>query len=260
MPFYEQDGIRYFSFDSFPKSVAQAVFTRRGGVSPAPWNSLNVGGLVGDDLAHVRENRIRSFHALGRKPASIFDVWLVHSTDVICAREPRDLNETPIQADAILTDNPAVTLYMRYADCVPLMFQDPKKGVIGIAHAGWMGTMKGMAKAAVEKMQTDYGCKPENIIAAIGPSIGADHYEIGLDVIVRVQEAFGSEAERLLESRDGRVYLDLWMANHIQLQAAGLEQIEVAGVCTACHLEDWFSHRAEKGRTGRFGALIGLEI
>src|SRR5512134_3918738 len=114
MPFREQDGLRYFSFDIFPSSISQAVFTRRGGVSPPPWDSLNVGGLVGDDLAHVRENRIRSFNALGRDPASIFDVWLVHSTDVICAREPRDLNQTPTQADAILTDNPAVTLYMRY--------------------------------------------------------------------------------------------------------------------------------------------------
>lgn len=258
MSFREQDGIRYLSFDIFPKSVTQAVFTRRGGVSPAPWASLNVGGLVGDDLAHVKENRIRSFDALGRDPASIFDVWLVHSTDVICTREPRDLNQPPIQADAILTDNPAVTLYMRYADCVPLMFHDPKKGVVGIAHAGWMGTVMGMAKAAVEKMASGYGCKPENILAAIGPSIGADHYEIGPDVITKVQDAFGKDAECLLESRNGRVYLDLWMANHIQLQAAGVEKIEIAGVCTACHLDDWFSHRAEKGKTGRFGALIGL--
>jgi YfiH family protein len=139
------------------------------------------------------------------------------------------------------------------------MFHDPKKGVVGIAHAGWVGTVKGMAKAAVEKMGSQYGCKPENITAAIGPSIGADHYEIGPDVITRVQAEFGDQAERLLESRNGSVYLDLWTANYIQLKAAGVEKIEVAGVCTACHLDDWFSHRAEKGKTGRFGALIGLE-
>ena len=259
MPFYERNGIRYFSFDIFSRNVTQAVFTRRGGVSPAPWDSLNVGGLVGDDIEHVRENRIRSFNVMGRDPASIFDVWLVHSTEVICADKPRDLKKTPIQADAILTDNPAVTLYMRFADCVPLLFHDPKKGVVGIAHAGWMGTIRGMAKAAIEKMKAHYGCKPENILAAIGPSIGADHYEVGADVIVNVQESFGAESERLLESRDGRVYLDLWMANYIHLQNAGVEKIEVAGVCTACHLDDWFSHRAEKGRTGRFGSLIGMQ-
>lgn len=259
MPFRENNGIRYFSFDIFADNVTQAVFTRRGGVSPAPWDSLNVGGLVGDDIAHVRENRIRSFNATGRNPASIFDVWLVHSTDVIRSDEPRDLNETPIRADAILTDNPAVTLYMRYADCVPLMFHDPTKGVVGIAHAGWLGTVRGMAKTTVENMKSQYGCKPENIVAAIGPSIGVDHYEVGQDVIAEVRDAFGTQAERLLDSHNGRVRFDLWLANQVQLQEAGVEKIEVAGVCTACHLEDWFSHRAEKGKTGRFGALIGLQ-
>jgi purine-nucleoside/S-methyl-5'-thioadenosine phosphorylase / adenosine deaminase len=260
MPFHEQNGIRYFSFDIFPQVVKQAVFTRRGGVSPAPWDSLNVGGMVGDDIAHVKENRIRSFHALGRNPASIFDVWLVHSTDVICVDRPRDVDMTPIQADAILTDKPEVTLYMRYADCVPILFYDPVKGVVGMAHAGWMGTVRGMAKATIQKMQFQYACKPENILAAVGPSIGADHYEIGPDVIMKVKESFGEEEERLLESRNGRVYLDLWLANYIQLQQSGVEKIEVSGVCTACHLDDWFSHRAEKGKTGRFGALIGMRV
>jgi YfiH family protein len=259
MSFYEQNGIRYFSFDSFPGEVKQAVFTRRGGVSPAPWDSLNVGGLVGDDLAHVKANRIRSFEALGRNPTSIYDTWLVHSTDVICTDRPRDLDQPPVQADSILTDNPLITLFMRFADCVPLLFYDPQKGIVGIAHAGWLGTVRGVARRTIEKMKSQYGSKPENIVAGIGPSISRDHYEIGPDVILKVRESFGAEEERLLESRNGRVYLDLWMANYIQLQKAGLEKIEVSEVCTACHLEDWFSHRAEKGKTGRFGALIGLQ-
>jgi YfiH family protein len=258
MPFQEKNGIRSYSFDIFPHGVTQGVFTRRGGVSPPPWNSLNVGGTVGDDRAHVAENRIRSFHALGRNPASIFDVWLVHGTEVVIADEPRDPRQSPVQADAILTDNPEVTLYMRFADCVPLMFHDSAKGVIGIAHAGWMGTVRGVGKAAVERMQSHYGCRPENISAAIGPSIGVDHYEVGADVISKVREAFGPDADRLLEVRGSAVHLDLWTANYIQLQRAEVEKIEVAGICTACHLDDWFSHRAEKGRTGRFGALIGM--
>ena len=259
MPFHEQSGIRYFSFNIFPRVVKQAVFTRRGGVSPAPWDSLNVGGLVGDDLARIKENRIRSFESLGRDPASIFDTWLVHSIDVICADSPRDLNQPPTQADSILTDNPQLTLFMRFADCVPLLFHDPIKGVVGIAHAGWVGTVRGVARATIEKMKSHYGSKPENIIAGIGPSISADHYEIGPDVILKVQESFGADEERLLERRNGRVYLDLWMANYIQLQKVGVEKIEVSGLCTACHPEDWFSHRVEKGKTGRFGALIGIQ-
>jgi copper oxidase (laccase) domain-containing protein len=131
--------------------------------------------------------------------------------------------------------------------------------VVGIAHAGWLGTVRGVAGTAVKAMNEKYGCMPENIMAAIGPSIGPDHYEVGPDVIAQIQNVFGDDIERLLEWRNGKSHLDLWTANYIQLQKAGVEQVEVARVCTACHLEDWFSHRAEKGRTGRFGALIGLQ-
>jgi hypothetical protein len=260
MSYHHNNGIRYFKFDSFSDSIVHAVFTRQGGVSPAPWNSLNVGGTVGDDIERVRENRARSFLAVNRPPASIFDVWQVHSAEVVHADGPRDFSVDVKQADIILTDKPHVTLYMRFADCVPILFHDPQKAVVGIAHAGWQGTVRGVSTKAVEAMREKYGCKPGNIVAAIGPSIGPDHYEVGPDVIVQVQRSFGDESERVLETRDGRVYLDLWMANHVQLQKAGVEQIEVAGVCTACHLDDWFSHRAEKGKTGRFGALIGLQV
>lgn len=260
MPFTQHNGIRYYTFDRFPRSLVQAVFTRQGGVSPAPWDSLNVGGSVGDNPSRVRENRARSFAALGRTLDSLFDVWQVHSANAVCAEAPRVPGEPLVQADILLTDRPEVTLYMRFADCVPILFHDPKKGVVALAHAGWLGTVRGAAAAAVRIMRERYSSKPQNILAAIGPSIGPDHYEIGADVILQVQQAFDpSDAERLLESRQGRVYFDLWTANYVQLRRAGVEQIEVAGMCTACHLEDWFSHRAEKGKTGRFGALVALQ-
>jgi len=260
MPFTHNNGIRYYTFDLFPRELTHAVFTRQGGVSPEPWASLNVGGTVGDDAARVRENRYRSFAALGRRIDSLFDVWQVHSADAICADLPRDPSLPLVQADIIFTDKPNVTLYMRFADCVPILFYDPKQGVVGLAHAGWLGTVRGTTTAAMKTMCKHYGSKPENILAAIGPSIGVDHYEIGHDVIAKVHESFNSDAERLLQSRDGKTYFDLWAANFIQLQKSGVEKIEVAGLCTACHLDDWFSHRAEKGKTGRFGALIALQI
>ena len=259
MPFTHYNGLRYYSFDLFPREVTQAVFTRQGGVSPEPWASLNVGGTVGDEVTRVRENRYRSFAALGRRIDSLYDVWQVHSADAVIADAPRDTKSELLQADAIFTDKPEVTLYMRFADCVPILFYDSKKGVVGLVHAGWLGTVRGMTSAAVTKMREHYGSKPENISAAIGPSIGVDHYEVGADVIAKVQESFGSDAERLIETRSSKTYLDLWSANVIQLQKSGVEKIEVAGLCTACHLDDWFSHRAEKGKTGRFGALIGLK-
>ena len=259
MPFSSNNGVRYYFFDIFPSSVKQAVFTRQGGISPAPWNSLNVGGTVGDDADRVRENRARSFAALQRPFSSLFDVWQVHSADVIYAEAPRPTDVGPHQADIILTDKADVTLYMRFADCVPILLFDQLKSVVGIAHAGWLGTVRGTSTAAVRAMMERYGSQPRDILAAIGPSIGLDHYEVGPDVISQVEQSFGMNAKSLIELRDGRTYLDLWAANRSQLKNSGVEQIEVAGLCTACHLDDWFSHRAEKGKTGRFGALIALQ-
>jgi hypothetical protein len=258
MPFYEQTELRYYQFDIFSKNVLNAVFTRQGGVSPDPWASLNLGGSVGDDAAHVAANRVRVFEALGRKPASIHDVWLVHGTDIVYADAPRPLDAPSPKADILFTDNPEVSLFMRFADCVPLLFHDPKKNVIGIAHAGWMGTLQGVAGTAIKGMQEHYGSDPADVVAGIGPSIGVDHYEVGEEVAAKFEAQHSAHAEHILQRRDGSVYLDLWTANARQLKDAGVEQIQVSGICTACNTNDWFSHRAEKGKTGRFGALMAL--
>ncbi len=258
MPFSNSNGLRYYTFDVFPSRVTQAVFTRQGGVSPAPWTSLNVGGTVGDDANRVRENRARSFEAVGRSLSSLFDVWQVHSADAVFAEAPRPPDVDHYKADIIFTDKPEVTLYMRFADCVPILLHDPKRNVVGLAHAGWLGTVRGATAAAVKAMTGHYGSKPGDILAGIGPSIGPDHYEVGGDVIGQVQQGFGVDARTLIEERDGKTYLDLWAANRLQLEKAGVKQVQCAGLCTACDLEDWYSHRAEKGKTGRFGALIAL--
>ncbi len=258
MSFHELDGLRYYSFEIFPDSIAQAVFTRRGGVSPAPWTSLNLGGSVGDNSAHVVENRTRVFNAMKRRADSIHDVWLVHGTEIIYADAPRPLSEPSPRADILFTDNPEVTLFMRFGDCVPILLHDPIKNVIGIAHAGWMGTLRGVVGAAVEGMKSHYGSDPKNIVAGVGPSIGADHYQVGADVIAQFAEKFPQEINQITQTRSDGVYLDLWKSNELQLKNAGVEQVQVSGVCTACNLDDWFSHRAEKGKTGRFGALMAL--
>ncbi len=258
MPFHEQNELSYYSFDIFSNAVRQGIFTRRGGVSSAPWHSLNLGGSVGDDPAHVAENRTRAFRAMGCEPDSVPDVWLVHGTDIVYADGAPRLDQPLVKADIIFTDNPNVSLFMRFGDCVPILLHDPQKKVIGIIHAGWLGTVRGVVQAAVEGMQSHYGCKPENIIAGIGPSIGVDHYEVGADVISQFQEKFMQDADQMLQTRNGVTFLDLWIANAIQLKNAGVEQIQISGICTACRVDDWFSHRAEKGKTGRFGALMKL--
>jgi YfiH family protein len=256
MPFSQQSGLRYYQFDTL--NIRHAIFTRHGGTSQGPWSSLNVGGTVGDEIEHVRENRRLSFKALGCKPESIFDVWQVHSADVVYADAPRNMDEPYLKADIILTDRPEVTLYMRFADCVPIMVHDPVKGVVGVSHAGWLGTVRDVAGATVNAMCERYGSKPSDVIACIGPSIGPDHYEVGENVISQAKHLFGKDSDLVLQPHNGSVHFDLWAANRFLLERAGVSQIELAGICTACHTDDWFSHRAEKGKTGRFGALISL--
>jgi copper oxidase (laccase) domain-containing protein len=121
-----------------------------------------------------------------------------------------------------------------------------------------MGTVRGTVAAAIGAMRSGFGSAPNDIRAGIGPSIGPDHYQVGEDVAAQVRQAFGPDASRLLAERDGSIFLDLWAANVLHIQRAGVHQIELAGLCTACHLQDWYSHRSEHGRTGRFGALIAL--
>ncbi len=242
--------------------LVQAVFTRRGGVSPAPWDSLNVGGSIGDELANVRENRLRSFAAVDRPPDSLYDVWQVHGTEVACTDRPRPLSEPYLKADAILTDKPAVSLYMRFADCVPIFLADPVRKVVGLVHAGWQGTVRKTALAAVQALQARYGTRPADVLAGIGPSICVEHYPVGPEVVEQVRAAFGEDAPELLkpgQEQNGNLHFDLWAANRLVLSQAGVRHVELSGLCTACHPEDWYSHRGEKGRTGRFGAILALK-
>ncbi len=258
MPFRHVESLRILQFDTLTQpGLVQAVFTRQGGVSPAPWQSLNVGGTVGDERTRVVENRRRCFSAVERPWESLFDVWQVHSARVVVAKEPR--GESPlVQADALITDNPRVTLFMRFADCVPILLYDPRRPAVGLVHAGWLGTVRRTAAAAVRAMAEAFGSRAKDLRAAIGPSIGPDHYPIGEDVVAQAREAFGDEAPEHLREVNSRFHFDLWSANRAVLEAEGVGSIEVAGLCTACHLEDWYSYRAEAGKTGRFGGLIAL--
>lgn len=259
MPFHQPDSIRYYTFDSISAAgIKHAVFTRRGGISPQPWKSLNVGGLRGDDPDRVYQNRVLSFQTINREPESVYDVWQVHSTDVICTTGRRPASVRHRRADAILTNNPDVTLFMRFADCVPILLYDPVKRVIGIAHAGWMGTVGGIVPEVITTMEQVYRSNPGDVQAAIGPSIAAHHYEVGDEVADEVNKSFGDEAVGLLIRNKGKTYFDLWKANHLLLNKFGIESVELSGICTACHLEDWYSHRGEHGETGRFGVLMTL--
>jgi len=258
MGFRDVGRLRLFQFDSLlSDGVVHGLLTRRGGVSPWPWESLNVGAMVGDDPERVHTNRGLALEALARNPASVFDAWQVHSAEVVVANAPRG-DAPPLQADAILTDRPEVTLMMRFADCVPVLLHDPVRRAVGIVHAGWLGTVRQVLRAALRRMVSAYGTRLADVVAAIGPSIAAHHYPVGAEVVAAFRAAYGATADRHLTAGDDGTRLDLWGANRQVLEEEGVRRIEVSGICSACHTEDWFSHRGEGGRTGRFAAVIAL--
>jgi YfiH family protein len=261
MPFNQSESIYYYTFENLGAAgVKHAVFTRHHGVSPPPWKSLNFGSLVGDDPTRVAENYRRAFNELKCRLENLYDAWQVHETNVAFVEKPR--SSAPHQkADILLTDRSKITLFMRFADCVPILLYDPCKRVIGLAHAGWLGTVRRVAGVAVQAMVEHYGSNPAHIITALGPSIGPDAYEIGPEVVAMVQDTFGSSSDtikRILHKSNDSNYLDLWTANKITLEQSGVREIEVAGICTASNINDWYSHRSEHGKTGRFGVLLTL--
>jgi YfiH family protein len=258
MPFHRAGDLRYYSFSTLdPYPLTQAIFTRQGGASVAQWESLNVGGTVGDNPDSVEGNIRKIFRNIGFDPHSNYDVWQVHSARVQVVESPRRDPEIP-RADIMVTNNPQVTLFMRFADCVPIILYDPVGHAAGIVHAGWKGVIKNAPGAAVRAMVKSFGSNPSDLLAAIGPSICVDCYPIGIEVVEMVKGVFmNSKSNHLVELGD-QVHFNLWSACQSLLQAEGVAQIEQASLCTATNLEDWYSHRGEKGKTGRFAALIRL--
>lgn len=248
----------YYQFDQWP-GLKHGVFTRKGGVSPAPWASLNLGGSVGDEPDAVRHNHELIYETLHLLRERVCSVWQVHSADVIVATGPVEGQRWITQADGMVTDCPDTPLIMRFADCTPLLFHDPVHGVIGIAHAGWRGTVAGVGANTVRTMVQTYGCNPQDIQAGIGPTISRERYQVGEEVVEAVQTYFGTVDDLIKRDPvDGTAHFDLWAANRLDLERVGLEQIEIMGICTAQHTDEFYSHRAENGRTGRFGVVLSL--
>jgi len=239
----------------FP-GVIHGVSTRHGGVSPAPFHSMNLSAHVGDDPDNVRENLERLHRALGLEPRATVDASQAQADRVAQVTERE--RGTRIQGvDGLITNVPGLPLMLRFADCVPILMYDPTHRAIGISHAGWRGTVARVLTNTGNAMSETFGTRPQDLIACIGPSIGPCCYEIGADVETRVKDAFPGTSSLLLR-QNGSLHLDLWQANAIQLESLGVRHIEVGAVCTSDHTDDFFSWRRENARTGRFAALIAL--
>ena len=251
--------INLYQFESFiGLPIKHGIFLRHGGCSPKPFDSLNLSTTVGDSRENVIRNRNSILTALNIDDNRFFDVWQVHSSKVIMTDRPRNRDENYLRGDAIITKTRNIALLMRFADCVPILLMDPVNHAIGIVHAGWIGTLNKIVQKTVRDFINYFHSDPKKLRAGIGPSIGVDHYEIGKEVADKAQKVFPKNWNEIIQNRKGSLFLDLWKANESSLQEIGVEQIEIAGICTVCHIDDFFSHRGENGKTGRFGALISL--
>lgn len=250
-----------FQFDILTDQpgLRHGIFGRSGGVSVAPFDSLNVGSIVGDRPENVRRNHERVCESLGVSYADLVTVRQVHG-DRIRVVPALDRGRHLGEFDGVVTDAPGVPLIMRFADCVPILAHDAGRGILGLAHAGWRGTMSNIAGQLIQTMAQRFGSSPADLMLGIGPSIGPCCYAVGPDVIQAVAETFGAAGDRLLARvQSGNAHLDLWAANRLQLERAGVGLIETAGICTACHRDEFFSHRGDGGRTGRFPMVAVLQ-
>lgn len=217
--------------------------TRHGGVSRSPWDSLNLSTSTGDEPDAVEQNWARLRQETG---LSFARVRQVHGARVV----RRDGDGPVEEGDAVTTARPGLAACVLTADCVPVLLGDPRTGAVAAVHAGWRGTLARAAARAVEAMERDFGVRPENLLAAIGPAIGPCCYEVSLDLAERFVAEVGP-AVAMLHPRAARV--DLWSANEAVLREAGVaeERIEVLDRCTACDADSFFSHRRDGRRTGR---------
>lgn len=284
----QQDwNLEYLTFEGLEKiaGLKHLFSTRKGGVSEGIFSSMNLSFSRGDEQEAVLTNYQRIAAALGTDIEHFVCSDQTHTTNVRVVTEA-DLGKGVTcekdytDVDGLITNIPGIVLATFYADCVPLYFVDPVKRVIGLSHSGWRGTVAQMGRVTVEKMEQEFGSKPQDIWAAIGPSICTKCYEVSRDVADRYLEGlrafatknglskeeiwnrfhsvFTQKDER--QKQEEKYQMDLWKANELVMLDAGIlpEHIEIGGICTACN-HDWlFSHRASQGKRGNLGAFLML--
>lgn len=257
----EFNGIWYGFFSELEKLGFKHAFTCRfRGSSDLSAGGLNMALHVGDEPQKVLQNRKAVAEALAVDERRITTCEQVHGSNIVVVTPEKigsgafNFSDTIAGTDALITREKAVPLMLFFADCVPVVFADPVTGAVGAAHAGWRGSVAGIAAKTVRKMVEEFGVVPENLFAAIGPSIGPCCYEVDGTVYEQAREFNAC----FTPASPGHWQLDLWEMNRLQLLQEGLklENIMCAGICTADNRELFFSYRAEAGKTGRLAAVI----
>lgn len=260
----EVNGVPFLSYPMLEETgiVNHGFSTRLGGVSKGCWATMNISTTRGDDPEDVRENQRRIAGAIGVQPEDMTFTNQTHTANVAVVKAG-DRGKRFQETDGMITDVPGICLVTFYADCVPLYFVDPVKKAIGLSHSGWRGTVGKIGKVTVELMQKTYGSDPEDIIAAIGPSICRDCYEVSGDVIQQFRENFDEAywPELFYKKENGKYQLDLWRANERIFTEAGIREdhIAVTNVCTHCNPDILFSHRTTGDKRGNVSAFLALK-
>lgn len=260
----EEKGVPYFSYPLLEGTgmVDHGFSTRLGGVSRGCFWSMNISTSRGDDPQAVAENRRRIAAAIGVDPERMVYTRQTHTTKVAVVTG-KDAGRSLPDTDGMATDVPGLCLVTFYADCVPLFFVDPVRKAVALSHSGWRGTVGKMANATVKTMEEAFGTDPKDVIAAIGPSICQDCYEVGQDVIDQFRANYRKEEwESLYYRKDnGKYQLDLWRANELNLLEAGIrkEHLAVTNLCTCCNRDLLFSHRAMGNDRGNLSAFLALK-
>lgn len=258
------EGVPLLTYPLLEKTefVTHGFTTRMGGVSEGYCSTMNISTTRGDAPEAVEENRKRLARALGVKVEDFTYTHQTHTTNVAVVRE-EDRGKRFMETDGMVTNVPGICLVTFYADCVPLYFVDPVHKAIGLSHSGWRGTVGRMGQVTLEKMKEVYGTKPEDIYAAIGPSICQDCYEVSGDVIEEFQKSFKKSVcpQLFYKKENGKYQLNLWRANQLVLTEAGVaeQKIAVTNLCTHCNPEILFSHRSTGVKRGNLSALLAIK-
>ncbi|CZT55453.1 Laccase domain protein YfiH [Eubacteriaceae bacterium CHKCI005] len=264
----QKDGVVTLHFPMLEEveGISHAFSTRLGGVSQGIFSSMNLSFGRGDSDENVRENYRRICAANGFDPEGLVASDQDHHTNIriVTAEDkgkgiwrPKDYQSV----DAVVTQEPGITLVTYYADCVPLFFVDPVKRVVALAHAGWRGTVGRIGEVTVRKMEEAFGCRPQDLLAAVGPSIGPCCYEVDEPVYQQFAALNLKDGARWMpESGGGKYKLDLWNINRQILSDAGVmpEHIQMAELCTCCNPDQLFSHRASHGQRGGMAAFLQI--
>ncbi len=247
------------------KELYHAVTTRAGGQSPAPHASLNLGINTDDSPLNIISNHITVSKALNFELSFLISSTQVHKDRILCISQKPEHKESKVPGvcyegfDSILTAQKGITVMIRVADCVPIILYNPKKKVIAVTHAGWKGTLSEISIKTIHQMEKQFGCCPADIKAGIGPAIGKCCFSVTHEVAEKFTEKLEGSKYFVSQNKSSS-YIDLKEANKTQMILSGLkvENIETSEICTSCRSDVFFSHRREKGRTGRFALLAGL--